>query len=509
MSLRLKISLLSALISGAILVGFGSASWYLIYRDRLAAMDREIRTLATRHPGWLMNRPSYERLTSMLEFTFGEQRKEHVILLIRDQPGTELYRSPHWPSDLKPATLPLALKDDPKASKAEISAGSPSHEEGSGPPWGPGGGRGGMGRGFGGWGPGGPPPLTKTPRFLTIQAGETKWRLGILGNAQTTIVLGINYDEVQGELNQLRNGFLLALPVALLLVAGGGWLIGSRALRPLSVIADTAERVTARGLDQRIPLAGSDKELARVVRVLNGMMDRLEKSFHQATRFTADASHELKTPLAIMQGELDNALQIAQVGSKEQQVFSNLLEETQRLKNITRNLLLLAQADSGQLKLAREEVNLSDLLENAMEDARVLTSDLGLDFEVKVEPNLRLSGDPVLLGTAIHNLLGNAVKYNEPHGRITVQAWTKGQAIEIVVGNSGRGISEQDQTRLFERFYRGRSADDRTVEGSGLGLSLAREIIRAHGGDVTLQESRPGWTAFGIQIHSNSHSETL
>ena len=318
-----------------------------------------------------------------------------------------------------------------------------------------------MGRGLG-WGQGASAGFTKIAKFLTAKAGETSWRLGILGNAQTTLVLGINYEQVQGELNHLRDAFLLAFPLALLLVGIGGWVIGSRALRPLKAIADTAEHVTARGLDQRIPLVDSDGEVARVVRVLNGMMDRLEKSFHQATRFTADASHELKTPLAIMQGELENALQVAPAGSNEQQIFNNLLEETQRLKHITRNLLLLAQADSGQLKLSPEVVDLSDLLENAIEDARILGSEPDLTFNVQIEPNLRVQGDRILLSTAIHNLLGNAVKYNQPHGRITLQAQTEGKQLSIVIGNTGPGIPKEDQPRIFERFFRGTlTADQR------------------------------------------------
>ena len=157
----------------------------------------------------------------------------------------------------------------------------------------------------------------------------------------------------------MRNIFLVTLPAALLLVGGGGWLVAGRALRPLKTIAQTAERVTARGLDQRIPVSDEDPEISRLIQVLNGMMDRLEASFNQATRFSADASHELKTPLAIMQGELENAVQAAEPGSPAQQVFSNLLEETQRLKTITRGLLLLAQADAGRLKLALEDVDLS------------------------------------------------------------------------------------------------------------------------------------------------------
>ena len=165
------------------------------------------------------------------------------------------------------------------------------------------------------------------------------------------------------DLNRMRNIFLVTLPLAVLLVGGGGWLVAGRALRPLRRIRQMAEQVTARGLDQRISVAAEDPEIAGLVQVLNGMMDRLEASFNQATRFSADASHELKTPLAIMQGELENALQAAEPGSSQQQVFSNLLGETQRIKTITRGLLLLAQADAGRLKVALEDVDMSAALE--------------------------------------------------------------------------------------------------------------------------------------------------
>jgi two-component system, OmpR family, heavy metal sensor histidine kinase CusS len=507
MSLRLKISLLSALISGGILLGFGTASWYVMYRERLAAVDREIRTLAARHPGWLANRPSYERLTSMLEFTFGEQRKDRVILLIRDRAGTVLYQSPHWPGDLKTGELHLDLRDDPSAAEDTALAGESPRGQRTGPPWGPGFG-GGPGRGHGyGWGPGAKAAFTKIPKFFTAKAGGSWWRFGVMGDAETTLALGVNYAEVQGELQHLRGAFLLVLPLALLLAAAGGWIVGSRALRPLQMIADTAERVTARGLDQRIPAAAAEGEVGRVVRVLNGMMDRLEKSFHQATRFTADASHELKTPLTIMQGELEQALQVAPVGSQEQQVFNNLLEETQRLKNITRNLLLLAQADSGQLKLSRQPVDLSALLQNVLEDARILAGALDLSFDLKLPQDLQVHGDPLLLSTALLNLIGNAVKYNEPHGRVAVQAERGDRRMTLLIGNAGPGIPERDHPRLFERFFRARPIHGEPSDGVGLGLSLAREIIRAHAGELDLQESRPGWTCFRVELPAGPTGE--
>jgi two-component system, OmpR family, heavy metal sensor histidine kinase CusS len=276
--------------------------------------------------------------------------------------------------------------------------------------------------------------------------------------------------------------------------------VAGRALRPIRTIAETAERVSARGLDQRIPPSNEDPEIARVIQVLNRMMDRLEASFRQATRFSADASHELKTPLAVMQGELENALQSAVPGSAEQQLFANLLEEAQRLKTITRSLLLLAQADAGQLKLALEPLDLSAELEGMIEDARALATDSQLEFGVQVQPQLRVNADRALLHTALFNLIHNAIKYNEPAGRIEIRLTSAGDRIAFNIGNTGPAIPPADQPKIFERFYRVRRANASTVDGIGLGLSLAREIIRAHGGELSLQESASGWTCFHLEL---------
>lgn len=349
-------------------------------------------------------------------------------------------------------------------------------------------------------GGGGAAAFTKIPRFQTVTTTRGEWRLGMLGTADTTLVIGLNYDRTRAELNRLRNAFLLSLAVALMLVGLGGWLVAGRALRPMRTIAETAERVTASGLDQRIPESDEDPEIARVIHVLNRMMDRLEASFRQATRFSADASHELKTPLAVMQGELENALQAAPPGSPEQQLFSNLLEETQRLKTITRSLLLLAQADAGQLRLALEPLNLSAELEGMIEDARVLAEDLRLKFDVQLAPQLCVEADRALLHAAIFNLIGNAIKYNEPDGKIEIRLATAADKIVVAIGNTGPGIPAADQTKIFERFYRVARSSSPPADGIGLGLSLAREIIRAHGGELLLKESRPGWTCFEFNL---------
>ena len=499
-SFRLKIALLSVVISGLVLAAFGGVSWYLLYRQKIETVDTELRALGTRHPGWFANRANFDRLSSSLQFIFGEEHKGQVIFLVKDAEGRTLYVSPGWPKGMEPDKIECSLEDD--ASLASQSATNADTSEQTGPPWGPGGGkgRGGMGRGLGPGRGGGAVVFTKIPRFLTASTAEGTWRLGIMGNKELRLVVGLNYDAVAADLNRMRNIFLVTLPLALLLVGGGGWLVAGRALRPLRRIRQMAEKVTARGLDQRIPVAAEDHEIAGLVQVLNGMMDRLEASFNQATRFSADASHELKTPLAIMQGELENALQAAEPGSSQQQVFSNLLEETQRIKTITRGLLLLAQADAGRLKVALEDVDLSAALEGMVEDARILAADSNLRCELKMQPGLWVQADRALLQMAIRNLLGNAVKYNEPGGSVGVTLTADDGQAWVTLCNTGPGIPAADQARVFDRFYRVRQSNSRPTEGLGLGLSLAREIMHAHQGEVALKESKPGYTCFTLSL---------
>jgi two-component system heavy metal sensor histidine kinase CusS len=480
---RLKIALLSAAISGIVLVGFGASAWLMIVRQKLESVDTEIRSHGARHPGWIANRGNYQRLDDALNFIFGEAHQNQVILLVTDADGTVLHTSDGWPAEIHPDQLDCVLADDPNTV---LLGGGP----------GAGRGRGGLGRGMGPGGGGSEVAFTKVPRFLTMNSGQGEWRLGMLGTAETTLVIGLNLEPARAELNRIRNAFLFAMPAALSLVGLGGWLIAGRALRPMKTISETAERVTASGLDQRIPASGEDPEITRVIQVLNRMMDRLEASFRQATRFSADASHELKTPLAIMQAELESALQAAVPGSSEQQTFSNLLEETQRLKTITRSLLLLAQADAGQLKLSREPVDLTDMLENILEDARILAEEQALQFEVQLAPRVIIQADPALLHTALLNLLTNAIKHNEPGGRVSLHLEDAGNHRVLDVGNSGPPIPTEEQSKIFDRFHRVEATRSRLVEGFGLGLGLAREIIRAHGGELTLVESGAGQTRF-------------
>jgi two-component system, OmpR family, heavy metal sensor histidine kinase CusS len=508
LSFRLRIALSSAAVSGAVLIAFSTAAYFMVSRERLAGVDLEIRALAQRHPGWMGGGANQERWVVGMESMLGEERSPHLILMLKDASGHIRYRSPHWPLDLDPEALDLTLADAatrPRHAPADPEPFRRGAGGRRGPPWtiepdlgeplGPGAGRR-RGRVFA------PLELTKVPRFLTVQTAEADWRMGILGDNGTRLLLGLNLSQVQTEFRRLRDRFLVGVPLALCLIGWGGWWVAGRAVRPLRSIAQVAEGMTARGLDQRIPPSDDDPEIARLVRVLNGMMDRLEVSFRQATRFSADASHELKTPLAVMQGELEHALQSAAVGTPEQQLFANLLEETQRLKSITHSLLLLAQADAGRLPLAPARLDLSSALMELIEDVEVLAAEQRLRLELDLPPGLWVQADWPLLRQAILNLLHNSLRHNELNGWIRVQMAGCSGFVELRVSNSGPPIPADAQPRLFDRFFRVDAARDQGVRGAGLGLSLAREIVRAHNGTLRLEESGAQRTAFLLSLPS-------
>ncbi|MCC6145207.1 MAG: two-component sensor histidine kinase, partial [Candidatus Hydrogenedentes bacterium] len=246
-------------------------------------------------------------------------------------------------------------------------------------------------------------------------------------------------------------------------------------------------------------LKSEAEEFDRLVTVFNGMLERLEKSFHQATRFSADAAHELKTPLTILQGELERGIQHAETGSVEQERYGRLLEEVQRVKSITRKLLLLSMADAGKLRVKRRDVDFTQMVEDVCEDIEVLAPHLRL--EKTLQKKVHIAADPDLIRQIVQNLANNAVKYNQPKGHIGVYLRQKNGEVKLTVANTGGTIPEEERERIFERFYRIEKSRNRASAGVGLGLSLAREIARAHGGELLLDAPKDKQvTAFTLRL---------
>jgi len=227
-------------------------------------------------------------------------------------------------------------------------------------------------------------------------------------------------------------------------------------------------------------------------------MERLERSFNQASRFSADAAHELKTPLAILQGELELTLQRADPGSELPQKLSNLLDEVRRLSSIVRKLLLLSRADAGKMSLHRVDIDLWQVLADLVEDIEMLAPHLKI--ETKITPALRIQGDRDLLIQVLQNMISNAIKYNLSEGWLRIDARSQENTVFVTITNSSHDISTSERSQIFDRFYRGDPARSRHIEGVGLGLSLSREIARAHDGDLKLDHTPVGQTAFTLTL---------
>ena len=501
-SFRLKIALVATLVSGSILLAFGGFFLVLIYRVGLERMDREIRALGESQLRAKPRRDVGRDFERSLHFIYGDGEQRFVFRLL-DRDGQILYQSPQWPAALEDRKLPRLGEPLPWPEDGPPRGRRP-------PPPPPPRDR----RGPDGFRPGPPPerppdappedgtlppPRPRKPAFATIKDGETSWRVGVMGHDRNSAIIGMDMTAFLADNDRYRNLFLVTCPLALALLAGGGWWLATRALRPIEVITRTAARITARGLNERIPDLRTDGELADLVDVMNGMLERLERSFRQAARFGADAAHELKTPLTILQGHLEQALQEAPDSSSEQRTYGELLAEVQRLRAIIRKLLLLAQADAGQLRRGLETVDLSERARDLLEDTRELAPHL--DVQADIAPGVQVRGDPDLLTQVLQNLASNAVKYNHgTPGKIEIELSSENGHARFRIANTGQPLSDEEQKRIFERFYRGDPARSRRVDGVGLGLSLAREIATSHGGDLRVDTARPGWVRFTLVL---------
>ncbi len=203
---------------------------------------------------------------------------------------------------------------------------------------------------------------------------------------------------------------------------------------------------------------------------------------------------------------MEQAVQNAPPGIDIQRTFSNLLEETARLKSITQKLLLLSQADSGRLPLHKEPLDFSLLVKEITEDVPAMNPNL--KFESEIEPDIWTDGDKRLLEQALLNLTDNAVKYNIQNGFIRVSLKKRKDRILLTIANAGKNIPEDLQDKNFDRFFRGNPAHNRKKEGFGLGLALSREIARAHGGDIVLEESGGGITRFTLKLNARKRDSS-
>lgn len=479
-SFRTKTVILSVAFSSLLPIITGLVAWNWIHNQLRSSIEEKVTTPGQRLATLCGLDTDWEGFSETLEWIFSDNAQEERIIKIRSNLGDRktLYQSDTWLTDFPFQDLP-----DFDSYKDQMRV-SPETEDGN-------------------------PFMRFTslgePHVYGSNTRGRQWRLATFTNSEITIYLGINPERDVDEIRNLRVIYFGALIVVILGIAIGGHRIASQAIKPVEVIANTAKRITSRDLDERIPTSSQyDTEFHVLVEVINDMMDRLETSFKQAMRFTFDASHELKTPLANIQNEISSRLQNLEPHSTEHQTLDRLHEEVQRLKQIIRSLFLLSQADAGAMPLTIETYNLSRQVESLAQDGEILAEMEGLTAEAFIEPDLFINGDQLMLGQAIRNLINNAIKYNSSNGFVKLTLRSNESDAILLIENPGAAIDPVDQAHIFDRFYRGRSKQSSDPAGLGLGLSLAKEIITAHGGKLTLVRSDSTATIFELILQKTN-----
>lgn len=336
----------------------------------------------------------------------------------------------------------------------------------------------------------------------TVDHKDKTWRVMCRTFDGYKVRMAIDLKEIRDEISKLMRRYFEVLPLALIIIGFGAWWIAGRVVRPIQKIIATAENITPQGLEARVQGVSSKDELGRLAGVLNQMMDRLESSFSQMKRFSADASHELKTPLAVMQGKIEAALQDHDERSEHNTLLVDLLDRVGQLRSIIDSLLMLSRSDAGSLIIEKQKLDISDLMSEIVEDAEVIAAEEGIFFQSENgSPGFVVNGDERLLRLAISNLLTNATKYNlSDGGKIISELKNTENAYQISISNTGPAIEDEIKEKIFERFYRVDTARGPGKLGFGLGLSLARVIATAHGGELILSSSEDGVNCFVMTL---------
>ena len=333
-------------------------------------------------------------------------------------------------------------------------------------------------------------------RILT-ERGDFRVERGAIANARVVIQIARPEAPMRAQMGNLAALLVLGLPLAVLVAGVGGYVLARRALAPIERMTDHARTITAERLSDRLPVVNPEDEMGRLAAVFNETLARLERSFEQMRRFTADVSHQLRTPLTAIRSVGEVGLRTGHRDeSAYRSIIASMLEETDRLAVLVNRLLTLSRTEMSQT-LSRDTVNLVELAEDVVAHLGVLAEEKRQSLSIDAEGAPTAVADRVVLRQALINLVDNAIKFTPPSGHVRIHvAASDGKAV-VDVSDSGPGIPDDAKTLIFDRFYRADEADE---AGTGLGLSIARGAVEANGGDLTLHSSGPRGTTFRITL---------
>lgn len=484
-SFRTRLFLIAVLILGSVVSAVLILGWSSVLAVELERLDKRLCMEARRLATQPLQLDGIDRLQTDMMGKLHLSSPDQLMLRYQSTTGGENFQSVNWLKKFEPNQAQWRTeKSDDQVASAEPAKNLRLNRRSDQPP---------------------NPPSEQPPRerprgppegrsismgSCSLASFDDQGRQWHVARLPTDLGLGLiaaDIADTQAELkNALSQALKFVVPLALVLAALGAWLLSVFMMRPIYRLSNAMKGVTQNALDQRLSTTGEDREFKGLIDAYNTMLGRLEASFQQASRFSADAAHELKTPLTILQGRIEQARNKSDQPMVQAEL-TELLDEVGRLSVITRKLLLLSQADAGSLTLQRTSIDLSSLLDESAADMQMLLIDQTLKCDV--DRQLLVQGDAVLLQQLFNNLISNAVRYCLPDGLIHLSAHRLGKSIEVQITNTTHPISVEDRARFFDRFFRGDAAHNRRIDGNGLGLSLASEISLAHGGALILTET--------------------
>ena len=477
-SLRFKLTLWYVLILGILLISFSTFLYFTLSKSLRRDVDNKLRSLA--------ELIASESSSPLSKFGFGniDQALETSMNLkpigkfiqVLDQSGKIGQKS----DNLKNVQLPISLNALKNASKGLITY--------------------------------------ETNRSI----GDTPLRIitfPVVDNNHVSKIVQIasSLEEVEDALNTLFIILIITVPLALMVAILGGQFLAHKALKPVDNITQTARMITSQNLNKRIDPPKVKDEISRLIETFNEMISRLDQSFRQIKQFSSDASHELKTPLTILKGEVEVMLRKERTPQEYQQTLKSNLEEVNRMSQIVEDLLLLSKADIGEIRLSKEDINLTEILTEVAAQMDMLARSRRLHlFTSNHHQEIHIFGDALRMRELLINLIENGIKYTEEGGSIHIilqkeypppvrnlSDWGEGKRekfVKIIVSDTGIGIAEEDQERIFNRFFRVDKARSREQGGSGLGLSICKWIVEAHQGEIKVESELGKGSSFIVKL---------
>ncbi len=350
-----------------------------------------------------------------------------------------------------------------------------------------------------------PKPATIPRRavdFMGCQVPLRIWNLKVNVAGQSYLIQSaFEMDDFYGALEHFALLLFISIPLLLLCAAAGGYWISTRALAPVDQITQTARTISAQNLSSRLVVPNTGDELQRLSETLNGMLGRLEDAFKKITQFTADASHELRTPVAVMRTRTELSLRKARSAEEYRDVIAEVLAELEKTSTLIEQLMFLARADSGAETLHFSATDVSEVLREACHQGSALAEAKQIGFQEQISGNsMWIRGDASSLRRLFLILIDNAVKYTPASGQVEVSLQRNDGYAVAQVRDTGIGISETDLPNVFERFYRADKARTRESGGVGLGLSIGRWITEVHAGTIEVHSSPGRGSIFEVRL---------